>query len=130
VKVRGLVLTADPPTEKAQRRLHVEFDCPFDPSQIGKGPHERLKSVAERDLREARNVIARVCAEDQRFARLVEESGVVFEYAHRYGMGALLVATAGASGELIWRCRPVMPQIACACLRQAAPSRWRVVVVQ
>jgi len=103
VKVRGLVLTTDPATAKAKRRLHVEFDCPFDPSQVGKAPHERLQSVAEHDLRQARGVIAEVCAEDQLFARLVEESGVVYEYAHRYGMGALLVATAGASGDLTWR---------------------------
>lgn len=103
VEVRGLVLNTDPPTAKAQRRLHVEFECPFDPSQVGKGPHERLRSVAERDLSQARAVIAEVCAEDERFAALVEESGVVYEFVHRYGMGALLVATAGASTDLTWR---------------------------
>ena len=103
VRLRGLVLNGDPPKAKTQRRLHVAFDCPFDPSQVGRGPHERLKSVAELDLREARDVIARTCADDQRFATMVEESGVVYEYVHRYGMGALLVATAGASGDLNWR---------------------------
>ena len=103
VEVRGLVLTTDPATANAKRRLHVEFDCPFDPSQVGNAPHERLKSVAEHDLHRARGIIADVCAEDERFATLVEGSGVVYEYAHRYGMGALLVATAGASGDLTWR---------------------------
>jgi hypothetical protein len=103
VNLRGLVLRTDPGTEKTRGRLHIEFDCPFDPSQVGKSPHDRLESVAQRDLREARQTIETACDEDDRFAALVADSGVVYEFVHRYDMGALLVATAGRSGDLSWR---------------------------
>lgn len=103
VNLRGLVLRADTATAKTGRRLHVEFDCPFDPSQVGKSPHDRLESVARHDLQEARQTIQTACDEDERFATLVADSGVVYEFVHRYGMGALLVATAGRSGDLSWR---------------------------
>jgi len=46
VNFRGLVLRTDPATAKSRRRLHIEFECPFDPSQVGKSPHDRLESVA------------------------------------------------------------------------------------
>jgi hypothetical protein len=103
VNLRGLVLRTDAATEKTGRRLHIEFDCPFDPSQVGKSPHDRLESVARRELREARQTIETACDEDERFDALVADSGVVYELVHRYGMGALLVATAGRSGDLSWR---------------------------
>jgi hypothetical protein len=103
VNLRGLVLHTDPATEKAGRRLHIEFNCPIDPSQVGKSPHDRLESVARRELREARQTIETACEEDERFAALVADSGVVYEFVHRYGTGALLVATAGRSGDLSWR---------------------------
>jgi hypothetical protein len=103
VNLRGLVLRTDPATEKTGRRLHIEFDSPFDPSQVGKSPHDRLESVARPELREARQTIERACDEDERFAALVADSGVVYEFVHRYGMGALLVATAGRSGDLSWQ---------------------------
>jgi hypothetical protein len=103
VNLRGLLLYTDPPTAKVGQRLHVEFDCPFDPSQVGKAPHEQLKSIAERELRNAREIIAAACDEDDRFASVVAQSGVVYEFVHRYGMGGLLVATAGRSGDLTWR---------------------------
>jgi len=103
VVVRGLTLNTDPPTAKTARRLHIEFDCPFDPSQVGKAPDERLRLFAERALAAAREIITSAGDEDDRFAALVAESGVVYEFVHRYGMGALLVATAGRSGPLSWR---------------------------
>jgi hypothetical protein len=103
VNVRGLVLSADPATAGSPRRLHVKFDCPFDPSQVGRASQERLRSVAEHDLLAARSLIAQACEEDPRLAAVVEDSGVVYEYVHRYGMGALLVASAGTSGDLSWR---------------------------
>lgn len=103
VNLRGLVLRTDPATAKAGRRLHIEFDCPFDPSQVGKSSYDRLAPVATRDLEGARNIIETACAEDERFADLVADSGVVYEFVHRYGMGSLLVATAGRAGDLSWR---------------------------
>jgi hypothetical protein len=103
VNLRGLILRTDPVPPKAGRRLHVEFDCPFDPSQVGRSPHDRLESVARHDLHEARQTIESACDEDQRFGALAADSGVVYEFVHRYGMGALLVATAGRSGDLSWR---------------------------
>jgi hypothetical protein len=103
VDLRGLLLYTDPPTEKAGQRLHIEFDCPFDPSQVGRAPHEHLKSIAERELREALAITTSACEEDDRFAALVAQSGVIYEFVYRYGMGGLLVATAGQSGDLTWR---------------------------
>ena len=103
VNMRGLVLRNDPATAKASRRLHIEFECPFDPSQVGKSSHDRLESVASRDLEGARQTIETACAEDERFADLVAASGVVYEFVHRYGMGSLLVATASRAGDLSWR---------------------------
>jgi hypothetical protein len=53
VNFRGLVLSCDPAMAKGGRRLHVEFDCPFDPSLVGKSQHDRLGSLAKRDLERA-----------------------------------------------------------------------------
>lgn len=103
VNLRGLHLHTDPPAAKVGQRLHIEFDCPFDPSQVGKAPYEQLKSIAERELGGARAIIATACAQDDRFATLVADSGVVYEFVHRRGVSALLVATAGRSGDLTWR---------------------------
>lgn len=103
VNLRGLVLRTDPATAKARQRLHIEFDCPFDPSQVGKSSHDRLESVATQDLEGARHTIETACAEDERFADLVADCGVVYEFVHRYDTGSLLVATAGRAGDLSWR---------------------------
>lgn len=103
VTLRGLVMHTDPATATNSRRLHIEFECPFDPSQVGRSTHDRLESLARRDLQNARQAVEKACDEDERFAALVTNSGVVYELVHRYGMGALLVATAGRSGDLSWR---------------------------
>ena len=50
VNLNGLVLSTDPATAAISRRLHVEFECPFDPSLVNQAPHERLRVVAENDL--------------------------------------------------------------------------------
>jgi hypothetical protein len=103
IHIGVLVLSSDPASAKEPRRLHVEFDCPYDPSQVGKTPQERLRLVAQRDLDAARQTVDDLRRADERFAALVAESGLVYEYVHRYGMGALLVASAGATGDLNWR---------------------------
>ena len=102
VNLNGLVLSTDPATPATSRRLHVEFECPFDPSLVNRAPHERLRVVAEDDLGRARATIE-ACSMDERFSALVAGSGVVYEFVHRYGMGSLLVATAGQTGDLSWR---------------------------
>jgi len=103
VNLRGLILRIDPATVKSGRRLHIEFDSPFDPSQVGKSLRDRLESVATRDLEGARRTVEKACAEDARFADLVADSGVANEFVHRSGTGSLLVATAGRAGDLSWR---------------------------
>lgn len=103
VNMRGLVLRTDPATAKSARRLHIEFECPFDPSQVGKSSHDRLESIAGRHLDGARQRIEEACTADKRFADLVADSGLVYEFVHRYGIGSLLVATAGRTGDLSWR---------------------------
>ena len=64
---------------------------------------EQLHSLGNRDLEDARSLIQSVCEEDSRFAALVADSGLVYEFVHDYGMGTLLVATARRSGPLNWR---------------------------
>lgn len=103
VNLRGLVLRVDLATAKTGRRMHIEFECPFDPSQVGRAQNERLSSLAQQDLQAARQILEMACRENERFAVLVADSGLVYEFVHRYGMGALLVATAGRSGDLSWR---------------------------
>ena len=103
VNLNGLVLSTDPATAAISRRLHVELECPFDPSLVNQAPHERLRVVAENDLGQARATIEEACSLDDRFSALVAGSGVVYEYVHRYGMGSLLVGTAGQTGDLSWR---------------------------
>jgi len=103
VNIRGLVFQADPATATSTRRVHIEFECPFDPSQVGQAPSDRLRAVGAGQLNEARQTVAALCAADGRFAAFIDGSGVVYEFVHRYGMGALLVATAGQSGDLSWR---------------------------
>ena len=103
VGLQGLVLSRDLATDKAAPLLHIEIECPFDPSQVGRAPRDRLHDIATRSLAAARQTIGDLAQHDRRFADLVAESGQVYELVHRYGMGALLVATAGASGDLSWR---------------------------
>ena len=103
VGIGELVLTADPATEKAGRRLHIQFPCPFDPSQVGKLSNDQLRSLGIRDLELARETVSSACVVDPRLAALVADSGVVYEFVHQYGMGGLLVATAGRTGDLSWR---------------------------
>lgn len=101
--MNGLVLSTDPATATSGRRLHVEFECPFDSSLAGKARHERLRSLADDELGGARATIEEACSEDERFSALVSGSGLVYEFVHRSGMGSLLVATAGRTGDLSWR---------------------------
>lgn len=103
VSLNRLVLSTDPATAATGRRLHVEFECPFDPSLVNQANHERLRFAAEDDLSSARATIDSACGRDERFSALVAGSGVVYEFVHRYGMGSLLVATAGRTGDLSWR---------------------------
>lgn len=103
VNLHGLVLRVDPATAKTGRRMHIEFECPFDPSQVSTAKNERLASLAQQDLQAARQTLEMACREDERFAALVADSGLVYEFVHRFGMGALLIATAGRSGDLSWR---------------------------
>lgn len=81
---------------------HIEFECPFDPSQVGMSQHEGWESAARATSKRLAKRLTRPATRDQRFAALVADSGVVYEVVHRYGMGALLVATAGRSGDLSW----------------------------
>ncbi|GAA5113883.1 hypothetical protein GCM10023339_18780 [Alloalcanivorax gelatiniphagus] len=82
--------------------MHVEFECPFDPSLVNQAPHGRLKFVAKNNLTSACVTIEEACSADERFSALVASSGVVYELVHAYGMGSLLVATAGQTCELSW----------------------------
>jgi hypothetical protein len=64
---------------------------------------EQLHALGNHDLEEARGLIQSACEKDVRFAALVADSGVVYEFVHDYGMGTLLVATARRSGPLDWK---------------------------
>lgn len=48
-------------------------------------------------------MIGSSCGTDQRFATLVAESDVLYEFVYDYGMGTLLVATARPEGPLTWK---------------------------
>lgn len=99
----SLILRTDPATQKAGRRLHIEFPCPADPAVSLESRRERLRALGNHDLQDARQLIQSVCERDARFAALVTDSGVVYEFVHDYGMGTLLVATARRSGPLDWK---------------------------
>lgn len=64
---------------------------------------EQLHAIGNHDLELARNLIQSVCEKDPRFAALFDDSGVVSELVHDYGMGTLLVATARRVGPLAWK---------------------------
>lgn len=99
----NLVLRTDPATPKAGRRLHIEFACPVDPALSMEARREQLHALGNRDLDAARRLVTSVCEQDGRFAALVADSGLVYEFVHDYGMGTLLVATARRSGPLDWK---------------------------
>ena len=103
VGLGNLLLRSGPATPKAGRRLHVEFACPSDPALSMESRREQLHALGTRDLEDARRLIQSVCKKDSRFAALVADSGVVYEFVHDYGMGTLLVATARRSGPLDWK---------------------------
>lgn len=103
VNLRGLLLRIDPPTDRSGRRMHVQIPCAVHPSHVGRTQHLGLERAAQRDLEEARRRLAAACREDRRLADLVDGSGLVYELVHRQGSAALLVATAGRSGDLSWR---------------------------
>lgn len=103
VGLGSLILRTDPATSKAGRRLHIELPCPVDPLPAMESHRERLRALGNRDLDDARGLIESVCEEDARFAALVADSGVVYEYVYDYGMGTLLVATARRWGALDWK---------------------------
>lgn len=42
-------------------------------------------------------------ASDARFAALLQQSDVFYEFVHEHGMGSLLIATARPSGPLTWK---------------------------
>jgi hypothetical protein len=102
VGLAELVFASDPATEREGRRLHVEFLCRSDPLGAGGSARERLSAMGEHELVRARKVVQDACDADARFATLVEQSNVIFEYVYDYGMGTLLVATARPSGPLTW----------------------------
>ncbi|HEX3929827.1 MAG TPA: hypothetical protein VHW64_03935 [Nocardioides sp.] len=103
VGLAELALCCDPATERTRRRLHVEFSCPFDPLR-GDGPTpDRLGGVATTALTRARELIGDAVKADSRFAALVADSDVLYEFVYDYGMGTLLVATARLDGPLTWK---------------------------
>lgn len=103
IGLRELTLNCDPATDRADRRLHIEFPCPFEPLS-GRGPaRDQLAQPAERSLREARELIESVREASPRFAALLASASVLYEYVHDYGMGTLLVATARPTGPLTWK---------------------------
>jgi hypothetical protein len=103
VGLAELVFACDPSTQREGRRLHVEFPCRSDPLGAGGSARERLGALGEHELARARKVVQDACDADTRFATLVEQSNVIFEYVYDYGMGTLLIATARPSGPLTWR---------------------------
>lgn len=103
VGLGDLILRTDPATPKAGRRLQIEFACPTGPALSMESRREQLHTLGNRDLEDARSLIESVCEKDARFAALVADSGVVYEFVHDYGMGTLLVATARRSGPLDWK---------------------------
>lgn len=103
VELRGLLLRVDPTTDTSGRRLHVQIPCSVHPSHVGRAQHLDLERAGQVDLEAARRRLARACREDERLAALVDGAGLVYELVHRQGTAALLVATAGRSGDLSWR---------------------------
>lgn len=98
-----LALSCDAATERTRRRLHVEFPCPLDPLR-GDGPTpDRLGGVATNALTRARELIGDAVKADSRFAALVADSDVLYEFVYDYGTGTLLVATARPDGPLTWK---------------------------
>lgn len=103
VGLGNLILRTVPATSKLVRRLHIEFACPADPAVSMESRREQLHTLGNQDLEDARRLIQSVCEQDARFAALVIDSGVVYEFVHDYGMGTLLVATARRTGPLDWK---------------------------
>lgn len=103
VGLQDLTLRTDPAPPTQGRRLHIEFPCPSDPALSVEARREQLHAIGNHDLEAARDLIQSVCEKDPRFASLVADSGVVYEFVHAYGMGTLLVATARREGPLSWK---------------------------
>ena len=77
-----LVLSCDLATERDRRRLHVEFPCLFDPLRGDCPAHERLGDVALAALARARELVDTACDADPRFATLVADSDVLYEFVY------------------------------------------------
>lgn len=103
VGIAHLILRTDPATENAGRRLHIEFACLPDPAPSMASRRRQLHRLGDQGLEDARTLIRSICGQDVRFAALVAESDVVYEFVHDYGMGTHLVATARRSGPLDWQ---------------------------
>lgn len=103
VGLGGLTLRTDPATPKTGRLFHIEFPCPADPALSMESRREQLHALGNHDLENARRLIESLCQQDDRFAALVAEPGVVYEFVHDYGMGTFLVATARRAGPLDWK---------------------------
>lgn len=105
VGLGDLILRTDPGTPNQGRRLHIEFACPSNPALSTAANLERLQALGDHDLEEARGLIKSACEMDSRFAAIVADSGVIYEFVHNhdYGLGTLLVATARRSGPLSWK---------------------------
>ena len=88
IGLAGLALSCDPATAHVGRRLHVEFSCYADPVGVGGPARERLAELASRELDRARSVVEEASASDARFAALVEQSDIIYEFVHDYGMGS------------------------------------------
>jgi hypothetical protein len=84
----GLALSCDPATAHVGRRLPSSSLAT--PIQWGGGGHarERLAELASRELDRARSVVEEASASDARFAALVEQSDIIYEFVHDYGMGS------------------------------------------
>lgn len=98
-----MILSCEAATGRADRRLHIEFPCPFEPLSARGPARERLSQPAERSLGEARELIDSAREASARFAALLASADVLYEYVHDYGMGTLLVATARPTGPLTWK---------------------------
>ena len=81
----------------------MEFPCPLDPLRGDGSAPERLGGVATTALTRARELIRSASKADPRFAALVADSDVLYEFVYDYGMGTLLVATARPDGPLTWK---------------------------
>jgi hypothetical protein len=101
---RGFVLLEDDVTVGLSRsvagptpddRLRVYIYARNDPKRIS-------STVAAADVRAGLASFTRAATADPRLSELGERHGKVVEYLYDYGMGAVLVATVTAAGELRW----------------------------